>query len=301
MKLKSNLFLLLAAAIWGLAFVAQRVGMDYVGPYTFNGVRFALGSLSLVPLLLFYKSSSSQNEASGQNYQADARAGFLAGTVLFIAASLQQIGLIYTTAGKAAFITCLYIVLVPIMGIFIKQRIHLWTWCGSAFAVAGLYFLCVKENFTVSYGDLLELAGAFFWTIHILLIDRFASKVNTLRLAFFQFVTCAAFSLATALWLETITAKGLLQASIPILYGGICSVGIAYTLQIVGQKNASPSHAAIILSMETVFAAIGGYLLINEHLGLREIAGSVLMLTGMLLSQLQNLTPTQSESIETSA
>lgn len=300
MKLKSNLFLLLAAAIWGLAFVAQRVGMDYVGPYTFNGVRFALGSLSLVPLLLFYKTSSPQNEASGQNYQADARAGFLAGTVLFIAASLQQIGLIYTTAGKAAFITCLYIVLVPIMGIFIKQRIHLWTWCGSAFAVAGLYFLCVKENFTVSYGDLLELAGAFFWTIHILLIDRFASKVNTLRLAFFQFVTCAAFSLATALWLETITAKGLLQASIPILYGGICSVGIAYTLQIVGQKNASPSHAAIILSMETVFAAIGGYLLINEHLGLREIAGSVLMLTGMLLSQLQNLKPAQSESTETS-
>jgi drug/metabolite transporter (DMT)-like permease len=300
MKLKSNLLLLLAAAIWGLAFVAQRVGMDYVGPYTFNGVRFVLGSLSLLPLLFFYKPSSSQAETTGQSYRLDARAGFLAGTVLFIAASLQQIGLIYTTAGKAAFITCLYIVLVPILGIFIKQRIHPWTWGGSLFAVAGLYFLCVKENFSISYGDILELIGAFFWAIHILLIDHFASKVNTLRLAFFQFATCAAFSLAVALWLETITISSLLQASTPILYGGICSVGIAYTLQIVGQKNASPSHAAIILSLETVFAAIGGYLLINEHLGLQEIIGSALMLTGMLLSQLQNLKPGQSESAKPS-
>lgn len=292
--MKSNLLLLLAAAIWGLAFVAQRVGMDYVGPFTFNGVRFVLGSLSLVPLLFYYRSASTGSAAS--SYREDARAGFLAGTVLFIAASLQQIGLIYTTAGKAAFITCLYIVLVPILGISIKQRIHPWTWCGSFFAVAGLYLLCVKENFSISYGDLLELVGAFFWSIHILLIDHFADRVNTLRLAFFQFVTCAAFSLATALWLETITITSLLQASTPILYGGICSVGIAYTLQIVGQKNASPSHAAIILSLETVFAVIGGYLLINEYLGLQEITGSALMLIGMLLSQLQNLKPAQNDA-----
>ena len=298
--MKSNLLLLLAAAIWGLAFVAQRVGMDYVGPYTFNGVRFVLGSLSLVPLLFYFRTSSSAGSAAA-SYRADARAGFLAGTVLFIAASLQQIGLVYTTAGKAAFITCLYIVLVPILGIFMKHRIHPWTWCGSLFAVSGLYLLCVKENFSISYGDLLELVGAFFWSIHILLIDHFADKVNTLRLAFFQFATCAAFSLAAALWLETITINALLQASIPILYGGICSVGIAYTLQIIGQKDASPSHAAIILSLETVFAAIGGYLLINEYLGLQEIAGSALMLTGMLLSQLQNLKPSGNDVSKSSA
>jgi drug/metabolite transporter (DMT)-like permease len=296
MKLKSNLLLLLAAAIWGFAFVAQRVGMDHVGPYTFNGVRFVLGALSLLPLIFYCQTSS---PAAGAAANRDAgialKAGVFAGTVLFIAASLQQIGLIYTTAGKAAFITCLYIVLVPIVGIFLKQRTTLGTWTGCGLAVIGLYLLCVKEGFSIAYGDFLELIGAFFWTSHILLIDHYAHKADVLRLAFFQFATCAALSLATALFTETITLNGILQAGLPILYGGVCSVGIAYTLQIVGQKNASPSHAAIILSMETVFAAIGGYLILDERLGPMEALGCTLMLTGMLLSQLQNIKPQKTE------
>jgi drug/metabolite transporter (DMT)-like permease len=298
--LKANLLLLLAAAIWGFAFVAQRIGMDHVGPYTFNGIRFALGSLSLLPLILFYHNRGQGTETNSDILPA-ARVGVMAGVILFIAASLQQIGLIYTTAGKAAFITCLYIVLVPLTGIFLKQRVSLPTWLGCLLALTGLYFLCIKEGFTISYGDLLELIGAFFWTAHILLIDRYAQKVDTLKLSCFQFITCAALSLITALCIETITWQGISQAGLPILYGGLFSVGIAYTLQIVGQKSASPSHAAIILSMETVFAAIGGYLIINEHLGVRELWGCGLMLAGMLVSQLQSILALRNQPLKESA
>lgn len=297
MKLKANLLLLLAATIWGFAFVAQRVGMDFIGPYTYNGVRFALGSLSLLPLILFFQDNSQSEAQAGSRKKSSWRVGLLAGTVLFIAASLQQIGLMYTTAGKAAFVTALYIVFVPLTGIFLKQFITVSTWIGSILAVAGLYFLCVKEDFSIGYGDLLELIGACFWTAHILLIDHFSRKVDSLQLAFFQFITCSLLSIGIALLLEPVTINGILQAGIPILYGGLCSVGIAYTLQIIGQKYAEPSHAAIILSMETVFAAIGGYLLLNEWLGLQELLGCALMMAGMLLSQLQSLRPQQAANL----
>ena len=293
MAARSNLLLLLAAAIWGFAFVAQRVGMDYVGPFTFNGVRFALGSLSLVPLILFYNRNLFTANFAHQKLKDGWQVGIIAGLILFCGASLQQIGLIYTTAGKGAFITCLYIVLVPLVGIFMKQRISINNGIGSLLAMIGLYFLCVKESFAISYGDLLELVGAFFWTLHILWIDHFSLKVDTLLLAFFQFLTCSLLSMITALFFESITITGILQASIPILYGGICSVGIAYTLQIEGQKNAAPAHAAIILSMETVFAAIGGYLILGEQLGLQEMFGCILIMSGILLSQAKKI-PTSS-------
>ncbi|MDF2569316.1 MAG: carboxylate/amino acid/amine transporter [Sporomusa sp.] len=285
--LKSNMLLLLAAAIWGVAFVAQRVGMEHVGPFTFNGVRFALGGLSLLPLIFYYRNKPQQVPAGGS--KCVIRAGFLAGLILFTAASLQQIGLIYTTAGKAAFITCLYIVLVPTLGIFLKHYVSMTTWMSSVLAVIGLYLLCVKESFSISYGDLLELVGALFWAAHILLIDYFASRMDVLKLSFCQIITCAVLSMITALWFETITIEGLTQALIPILYGGICSVGIAYTLQVVGQKYSPPSHAAIILSMETVFATVGGFLILDERLGAQELVGCALMLSGMLLTQLQSM------------
>lgn len=293
--LKSNLLLLLTAGIWGFAFVAQRVGMEFVGPFTFNGVRFALGACSLIPLILFYKKSSQEKENRDGGLKSAAAAGLLAGLVLFVAASLQQIGLIYTTAGKAAFITCLYIVFVPMLGIFLKQYISMSTWFGSIITIVGLYLLCVKDSFFISYGEFLELIGAFFWTIHILVIDRFSRKVDVLKLSFFQFITCSILSLLAALFLETISLETLRQAMVPILYGGIGSVGIAYTLQVVGQKNAQPSHAAIILSMETVFAAIGGWIILNERLGFQELLGCAIMLAGMLLSQLQNINNPQEE------
>ena len=288
MQLKSTILLLTTAAIWGLAFVAQRVGMDFIGPFTFNGIRFALGGLSLLPLIVYHDTDAVRQDG-GSSPASSLRVGIIAGFILFIAASLQQIGLIYTTAGKAAFITCLYIVLVPLAGIWLKQSIARSTWTGSLLAVAGLYLLCVKESFVVSYGDLLELAGAVFWAGHILLIDRFARKTNSLHLAFTQFMTCAVLSMIVAAAAEVITIAGILQAGIALLYGGVCSVGIAYTLQIIGQKNASPAHAAIILSMETVFAALGGWMILGEQLTSREFAGCVLMLSGMLLAQLCSL------------
>ncbi|QDR82231.1 2A78: carboxylate/amino acid/amine transporter [Sporomusa termitida] len=284
---RSNLLLLLAAAIWGLAFVAQRVGMDHIGPFAFNGIRFVLGSLSLLPLI-FHFGRNRQPTRAGE--PADAvKAGILAGLVLFAGASLQQIGLIYTTAGKAAFITCLYIVIVPILGIFLKHCISRTTWLSSLLALSGLYLLCVKENFSIAYGDFLELVGALFWSVHILLIAHFANRVDVLKLSLCQFITCAVLSLGAAFYWETITSEGVAGALIPLLYGGIFSVGIAYTLQVVGQKYSPPAHAAIILSMETVFAAIGGFLLLDERLGEKELTGCALMLAGMLLTQLQSL------------
>lgn len=290
MKLKANLMLLLTAFIWGFAFVAQRVGMDYVGPFTFNGVRFALGAISLLPLIWYFRNDRAETTNGDRATVAKCRKiGLLAGAILFIAASLQQIGLMYTTAGKAAFITCLYIVLVPLTGLFLKQRVTVNTWIGSFLAIVGLYLLCVKNDFTVSFGDFLELIGAGFWTAHILLIDRYASKLDSLQLAFFQFAACSILSLGVALATEEILLSGIMQAGIPILYGGLCSVGIAYTLQIVGQKYAEPTHAAIIMSMETVFAALGGYLLLNELLGTRELLGMSLMALGMITTQLPSL------------
>lgn len=287
--MKANLLLLLAAAIWGFAFVAQRVGMEHVGPFTFNGVRFILGSLSLLPLI-FYRQAKALPAAAKPDRSA-LLPGLLAGLVLFTGASLQQIGLLYTTAGKAAFITCLYIVIVPILGIFLKQQVGLGTWLSSALAIAGLYLLCVKESLAIAYGDLLQLIGALFWSVHILLIDYFAAKVDVLKLSAVQFIACGLLSLGTALAGETVTLAGMQGALLPILYGGFCSVGIAYTLQVVGQKYSPPAHAAIILSMETVFATLGGFWLLDERLGLRELLGCGLMLAGMLLTQLQSIQP----------
>lgn len=286
--LKSNVLLLLAAAIWGFAFVAQRVGMEHMGPFTFNGIRFILGSMSLLPLIFYFRKKP---QKAGTVMTGALLPGIAAGLILFTAASLQQVGLIYTTAGKAAFVTCLYIVLVPIFGIFLKQHVNGITWFSSVLAVVGLYLLCVKESFSISYGDLLQLIGALFWTMHILLIDHYADRVDVLRLSFFQFVTCGVLSIATALWQETITMAGLAGGMIPILYGSFCSVGIAYTLQVVGQKYSPPAQAAIILSMETVFATIGGFWLLGERLGLQELLGCALMLSGMLLTQLQSIRP----------
>jgi len=283
--MKSNMLLMLTAAIWGFAFVAQRVGMQYVGAFTFNGVRFALGSISLVPLIIYFKNKKTEEQPEKTAAASALVPGIIAGSVLFFGASLQQAGLAYTTAGKAAFITGLYIVLVPLLGIFLKQRVGLNTWLGVVLAVSGLYFLSVNEDFTIAFGDLLEIIGAFFWAVHILVIDYFTKKVDALRLSCAQFAMCSALSIITALIFEDISVSGLSQAAIPILYGGLLSVGVAYTLQVVAQKHAKPSHAAIILSMEAVFAALGGALLLKENMGVRGYLGCALMFAGMLLTQ----------------
>lgn len=295
--IKSDILLLITGLIWGFAFVAQRIGMDYVGPFTFNGVRFALGSVSLIPLVLATRKKGTSSAASVHlNPARLILFGGLTGLALFMGASLQQVGLVYTTAGKAGFITGLYVVIVPILWFCRGRHSGSSTWIGAILAAIGLYLLSVTGGFTIQFGDLLEIIGAFFWAVHILLIDHFSKRINPIVLSMIQFAFCSLFSLITAGIFETIALQGILDAAIPILYGGLGSVGIAYTLQVVAQRHAQPAHAAIILSLESVFAAVGGWLILNEMLSTRSMIGCALMFSGMLVSQLRKGSPPPLES-----
>ena len=289
--LKSDALLLLTSVIWGFAFVAQRIGMDYVGPFTFNGVRFALGSLVLLPLILRngIQKNTSRKSASFAGTKTLIFGGGLLGITVFAAASLQQVGLVYTTAGNAGFITGLYVVIVPILGLFWGQHPNAGTWIGALLAASGLYLLSVTAELTISFGDMLELIGAFIWAIQILIVGWLSPKIDPIKLAFAEFSACSLLSLITAFIFEEIALNALLQATIPILYGGVLSVGVAYTLQVVAQQNAHPAHAAILFSLESVFAAFGGWLILNETISPRGLIGCTLMLSGMLLSQLYGL------------
>ncbi len=289
--LKSDGLLLLTATIWGFAFVAQRVGMDYVGPFTFNGIRFALGGFVLIPFIMKHSKRGTSKAAppvrsgAGQLFSG----GCLAGVILFTGASLQQTGLVYTTAGNAGFITGLYVVIVPILGALFRLRANSGTWIGAFLAAVGLYFLSITNQFTIASGDLLVLAGAFFWAAHVLIIGWLSPRSDSLKLALTQFMVCSLLSLLTAAIFEEMAFHSVMQAAGPILYGGVLSVGVAYTLQVVAQRNAHPAHAAILLSLEAVFAAIGGWIMLGEQLTTRGLSGCGLMLAGMLISQLWGL------------
>jgi len=284
--LKGNLLLLLTAIIWGSAFVAQRVGAQNMGSFTFNGIRFLLGALFLIPIMKHYhykKTDASLKMA----VRSSLSPGILLGAVLFIAASLQQVGMIYTTAGKAAFITGMYIIFVPLAGIFFKHPVTFKTIFSAVLALIGLYLLTVSDTMTINIGDVYQLIGAFFWTSHILLIDYFVKGHDALKLSVIQFSTTAVLSLVVGTLFEETTLPMLQSTVIPILYGGLLSVGVAYTLQIVAQKFAKPSHAAIILSLEAVFGVLAGVLLLGEILTNRGLAGIILMFCGMMVSQMQ--------------
>ena len=280
--LKSDFILIFVATIWGLAFVAQRVGMEHIGPFTFNGLRFVLGSLSLVPVIYFTRNSKSRKDNTGL-----IKSGFISGVVLFGGISFQQVGLVYTTAGKAGFITGLYVVFVPILGVLLKQgKTNAATWIGAALACIGMYLLSVTKGMTVNKGDILVLFSAICFAFHLIVIGKFTNRFNTARLSIVQCIVCSILSLLVAGIFETFIISDILKVSIPIIYGGVFSVGIAYSLQIYGQKNSPASHAAIILSLEAVFAALGGWIVLNEILSGRGISGCILMLAGMLISQL---------------
>ncbi|HRD67977.1 MAG TPA: DMT family transporter [Candidatus Competibacter sp.] len=283
--LKAELLLLLTAVIWGFAFVAQRVGMEHVGPFTYNGVRFILGALSLLPLLLIGRRPAAAGHPG--RWRPILTGSLLAGLLLFAGASLQQVGIVYTTAGKAGFITGLYVVIVPLLGLLWGHRTPWSTWTGAVLAAAGLYLLTVTGDLSLAEGDGLVLLGALFWAGHVLIIGWLSGRhIEPVLLACLQFVVCAALSLLVAVAFEPITLAGLEGAALPILYGGLLSVGVAYTLQVVAQRDAPPAHAAIILSLETVFAALGGWWLLHETLSGRSLTGCALMFAGMLLSQL---------------
>lgn len=288
--MKSRALLLTTAIIWGLAFVAQRDGMQYVQPFTFNGVRFALGFLVLIPFGIF-----NRNEPIKTNRRMLVLGGLATSIVLFIAASLQQIGVAYTTAGKAGFITGLYVILVPIVGIVLKHRIGWLTWLSALVGVVGLYLLTVTESFTIEYGDFIVLLGAFFWTAHVHMIAHFASRIGAIRLSLIQIAICSLLSLGTAFAFETVRIDNLLAGAIPILYAGVMSVGIAYTFQVIGQQGTPPTQAALILCLETVFAVLGGWWLLGETLPLRGLMGCGLMFVGMVVSQFDIPTLEQSD------
>lgn len=287
---RADFLLMVAAIIWGSAFVAQRVGMSHVGPLTFNGIRFALGAMVLLPLI---RRRDPEPEVEGGPAQhrmvwPTVGGGALVGLVLFVAATLQQVGLVYTTAGKAGFITGLYVIIVPLLGLLWGYRPGWGGWLGAGLATVGLYLLSVTGTFTFAPGDLWELFGALFWAIHVLLLSWLSPRMDGIRLACAQYVICALLSLIVAGFTEAITRDGLHGALIPILYGGILSVGVAYTLQVVAQRDAPPTHAAIILSLEAVFAALAGWLILDEMLSLRGLIGCVLMFSGMLTALLRS-------------
>ncbi len=283
----ANLMLMLAAAIWGFSFVAQRVGMRYVGPLTFNGVRFALGAAVLIPLLMWGRGNKSPSgKTAGSHDRALVfKGGLTAGLILFCGATLQQYGMVYTTAGKAGFITGLYVVFVPLLGLFIGQKTGRFVWAGAVAAAVGLYLLSARGIMGIDPGDGLVLLSALFWAAHVLVIGRLSRRIAPVRLAVAQFTVVSVLSLIGAVIFETIELGTLRQAAIPILYAGLLSVAVAYTLQVVAQQRARPAHAAIILSFESVFAALGGWLVLSEGLSTRGIIGCVLMLAGILLAQ----------------
>ena len=287
-RLRANLLLLLTAVVWGFAFVAQRSGMAFVGPFTFNAVRFLIGGLMLVPLMVVMdrRTTESGRPPVSLRDRNLLTGGMLVGLILFGAATLQQMGVALTTAGKAGFITSLYVVLVPLLGLALGHRSSAAVWLGAILAAAGLYFLTIEGGFYMAWGDLLVLFGAFLWAGHVLLLGRLSPQTDTVKLAFLQFVVCAALSAAAALLTETISAADLRAAWGPILYTGIMSVGVGYTLQTIAQAHARPADTAIILSLEAVFAVIGGWLLLGEVLSARALFGCALMLAGILISQL---------------
>lgn len=281
----ANLLLLLTAAIWGFGFVAQVLGMNYLGPFAFIGARFLLGALSLLPVIWYLQRHQSLERPS-TGYLIFASC--VLGTILFVASSFQQVGLLHTTASNAGFITGMYMVFVPIFGLMLGMATGVITWVGCLVAACGLYLLGVDDQYQMGYGDLLQLAGASIWALHILAIDHFTKHAPGLLLACGQFVVCAVLGVLVSVTHghETTTVDQLIAAGPTLVYAGIITVGVAYTLQVIAQAKANPVHAGIILSLEAVFGAVGGYLILDEWLDVRQLIGCGLMLLGMILSQL---------------
>lgn len=282
-KLKSTLILLLTAMIWGLAFVAQRVGAEHVGSFTFNGVRFALGAVSLIPVIILFERGKTPPDVRKKTLFY----GVVAGVVLFCAANLQQFGIDLTgSAGKSAFITGLYTVVVPIIYIFFGKKTGVNIWIGAALAVVGLYLLCGTSG-AMGWGDVCLFAGTAFWSAHIMVLDRAAAEVRAIRFSCIQFTVCAVLGLAAAFVFEEPSFTAIRSAGLPILYGGLMSTGVAYTCQIIGQRDADPTAAAIVLSTESVWAAIGGLLLLEEKMSVPAYIGCALMMCGIVISQVR--------------
>lgn len=284
MQIKGTLMLLSAAFFWGTTFVAQLSGMDGLDPFSYAAARYLIGFASLVVVLIFTRRQRAL-ERRQKNYRRGFLIGLLIGIVLFVASSMQQVALQYSTAGKAAFITCLYIVFVPLGAKILGATIRRENWLGAGLALVGLYLLAVTEDFSIQSGDIILFVSAFFWTAQILLIDRFASKVDLLELSTAQIFMTMILSFAAMFALETPNFSAMVDAWLPILYGGVMSAGVAFTLQNYGQRYAPPATAAILMSFEAIFGAWAGWLILSEVMSSREIFGCLLMLSGMIATQ----------------
>ncbi len=279
-KLLSSLLLALTALIWGSAFVAQRVGLDYAGPLSFNGVRSLIGAAVLVPVWLLFRRRDADRSKT-------IRAGVLCGFILFAAGNLQQAGLAYTEVGKAGFITTFYIILVPILSMLGRKKPGWGIWPAVVLALAGLWCLCMKPGgFTVGKGELMELCCAFFYSLQIMVIDRYVQEADGVLLSCVQFAVSGLLSLGAGLVFEQPDFARLFRGWVPLLYSGVLSCGVGYTLQILGQKNLHPTVASLLMSLESAFSVLAGWLLLHQALGKREILGCALMLAAVVLAQL---------------
>lgn len=287
MKIKNAVILALTAFIWGTAFVAQSVGMDYLGPFTFNGVRNFIGGFALLTCIAILQKIEGKKMEDTEGTKKDLIiGGTVCGICLFAASSLQQIGIQYTTTGKAGFITAFYIVLVPVLGIFLKKKIGWKVWTAVLISLAGLYFLCITEELSIGKGDVLIFLCALIFAIHIMVIDYFSPRVDGVKMSCIQFFVCGVASLMPMFLFETPTMKGMILSVGPLLYAGVLSSGVAYTLQIIGQKNVNPAIASLILSLESCFAVLAGWLVLGQSLSFRESVGCILMFTAIILAQL---------------
>ncbi len=293
-QLKNSLLLLLTAAIWGIAFVAQSVGMDYVGAFTFNAVRSIIGAIVLLPVIWFLNKGRTAVSQTPKEKKAAQKTlvtgGIYCGIFLCIASNFQQFGIKYTTVGKAGFITACYIVIVPILGLFLKKKSGPFIWAAVIMALIGLYLLCIKDGFSIGKGDLLVFICAILFSLHILVIDYFSPKADGVKMSCIQFLVCGILSGIPALLLEHPDMSSILAAWMPILYAGVMSCGVAYTLQIVGQRGMNPTVASLILSLESCISVLAGWVILGQSLSTREILGCLIMFGAIILAQLPQKT-----------
>lgn len=287
-QIRNSLLLLLTAAIWGVAFVAQSVGMDYVEPFTFTTVRNIIGGIFLIPCIWFLNRGkrAEENMQEPKDNKTLIIGGICCGICLCVASNFQQFGIQHTTVGKAGFITACYIVIVPILGMFMKKKCSPLIWVSVALAVVGLYLLCITESFTIGKGDIMVMICAFLFSLHILVIDYFAPRTDCVKMSCIQFFVCGILSAVPMFLFETPELSDILAAWMPVLYAGILSCGVAYTLQIVGQKNMNPTVASLILSLESCISVLAGWVILGQKLSTREILGCVIMFGAIILAQI---------------
>ena len=285
-QIKGSLLLFLAAIIWGVAFVAQSVGMDYVGPFTFNCVRTLIGGLVLIPCIAILNRGKVKKKTDFTEKKRLLLGGICCGVALTTGSTLQQFGIMYTTVGKAGFITAFYIIIVPILGLFLGKKCGLSVWISVVIALAGLYFLCITDGFSIGKGDIYVFLGAIAFSIHILVIDHFTQFNDGVKMSCIQFFVCGILCFVPMMLFEHPEISMILLAWKPILYAGVMSCGVAYTLQIVGQKNMNPTVASLILSLESVTSVIAGFLVLHQNLSHRELIGCGLMFVAIVLAQL---------------